>query len=1030
MENPRILIAEDNLLDRKLIESGLQKMGCRIVGQTAVGEEVLGIAKKTKPDLILMDIELEGKMDGISVTENLRKELDIPVIFMSSHEEESILQRAKISDPSGYVIKPIKLRELEINISIAIYRKKVERELRLAREEQSKLSDSLKKEIRKKNEAIELTKASENLFNTTLNSLDEGIYVVNRNLEFLFVNNSQKKFNKRFGLHGEVIGKQIKHVYPPLFTSVSKEEYDLIFETGESTCRKDVTTINNEKIIVLIRKTPVIEDREIVRVITSIENITKQELAKQEIIEKQDNLEAFFNTIHEFFYVIDKKGQILEVNQFLLKQLDYSKKEIIGKKVRDLFPDKYVLQMINLLKQLNDQKIVESKIPFFTKKNIPIPVEGHIFEGTWSGKDVIFGVSRDLSEIKASEERFSKAFHSPTVIGSMKTFSTGQYIDVNETFLLTTGYKRNEVIGKTCNELGIIPSKEKNEIYKLLDNDGSISNKEIIINTKKRDVKHVILSSSLLELKGEKIILNVMVDITERKQMEKELIENEKSLKEAKVKAEQASKTKSEFLANMSHEIRTPMNAILGFSEVLLNKIKEKEYKNYLYSILASGRTLLSLINDILDLSKIEAGKLEMSYGPVNLDIIMQEMRQIFSQKTKEKNLPFKVEISKKISCGLMLDETRIRQMLFNLIGNAIKFTDKGYINLSVLTNPTEDNRKVQLIIKVEDTGIGIPLADQKKIFEAFRQQSSTTSRKFGGTGLGLSITQRLVEKMNGTISLESKPDKGSIFTVILNDVEITEKVNNLRDKSALETDSIVFDPATIMVIDDYEDNITMLKSLIDRKNLKFMVSNSGETALKLLKTRKPCIIFLDIKLKGISGYQVLEEIRKTPSLKKIPVIAYTASVLKDDVEKQKNYSFDGFMQKPISKNMVFTELTKFLPYQVIKTDKPKATSEEQKIVLSEKLKSKLPELIKILNNEYMPEWEKIKNSLIIFEIEEFANKLKETANKYDFKYLRNYSEQLHNSTQSFDIDNIESFLKQFPALIEIIEKKQTIYNN
>lgn len=268
-----------------------------------------------------------------------------------------------------------------------------------------------------------------------------------------------------------------------------------------------------------------------------------------------------------------------------------------------------------------------------------------------------------------------------------------------------------------------------------------------------------------------------------------ELIESNNQLEIAKTKTEIASQYKSVFIANMSHEFRTPLNAILGFCELLRNSVKDSRLKSYVEAIASSGKVLLSLINDILDLSKIEAGKLDVIYEPVNMRMVIQEIEQIFSHSASQKKLLLFSEIDRKLPQTLYFDEVRLRQILFNVVGNALKFTEQGFIKISLTTteNTPDDVKEseellndsllgfsfgneaalqvVSLTLSIEDTGIGISPQDKLHIFDAFVQSNGHNNRKYSGTGLGLAITKRLTEMLGGTIELESELNSGSIFT-------------------------------------------------------------------------------------------------------------------------------------------------------------------------------------------------------------------------------------------------------------------------
>ncbi|HKK43157.1 MAG TPA: PAS domain S-box protein, partial [Bacteroidales bacterium] len=324
---------------------------------------------------------------------------------------------------------------------------------------------------------------------------------------------------------------------------------------------------------------------------------------------------------------------------------------------------------------------------------------------------------------------------------------------------------------------------------------------------------------SRTELELLRTVSGIISNAYERKIMEQSIIDE-------RDRANNANRAKSEFLANMSHEIRTPMNAILGFSEALYHKLDSVQLRRMVQSVLNSGNLLLSLLNDILDLSKIEAGKLDITTQPVDLKNVLQEINLLFADKAQKKGIDVNIYIEPGFPGSLLLDEIRIKQVLFNLVGNAVKFTHKGYITVSVEFRKETANSGILAII-VEDTGIGIKDSQQELIFEAFRQQSGQSNRTYGGIGLGLAISKRLVEKMNGSINVASQESHGSIFTVILPGTEF-RKSDSVRNSISELTEDITFEKATILVVDDVFTNIETIENLLSSEGLTITSAGSG----------------------------------------------------------------------------------------------------------------------------------------------------------------------------------------------------------
>jgi signal transduction histidine kinase/DNA-binding NarL/FixJ family response regulator len=392
-----------------------------------------------------------------------------------------------------------------------------------------------------------------------------------------------------------------------------------------------------------------------------------------------------------------------------------------------------------------------------------------------------------------------------------------------------------------------------------------------------------------------------------------------KELREAKDVAEQANKSKSEFLANMSHEIRTPMNAVLGFSEILKTKETDQQKQHYINSICSAGRALLSLINDVLDLSKIEAGKLELTYGVVSLTNLLDEMNVLFEQQIGDKGLEFVIDSHKSVPPALILDETRLRQVLINLLGNAVKFTDAGHIHVSLSAQSAESSLScIDLILCVEDTGIGIPQDQQDSIFGDFEQVSGSVQARFGGTGLGLAITKRLVEKMNGHITVDSIEGRGSTFRLILHEVDIAAggTVEEAMRKQ-LDVNTVSFEPATILIVDDIDYNREVLSTYLEPFDLNCIPAKNGREAIEKAEQHHPDVILLDMKMPVMGGHEAAEIMKGTDSLKDIPIVAVTASALKQE-EIIISQLCDGYMHKPVSQSDLLGMLMRFLPHTIL----------------------------------------------------------------------------------------------------------------
>jgi signal transduction histidine kinase/CheY-like chemotaxis protein len=499
------------------------------------------------------------------------------------------------------------------------------------------------------------------------------------------------------------------------------------------------------------------------------------------------------------------------------------------------------------------------------------------------------------------------------------------------------------------------------------------------------------------------------------------LKESISALRQAKESAETANRAKSEFLANMSHEIRTPMNAVLGFTEILYSMVTDQKQRDYLDAIRSSGKNLMTLINDILDLSKIEASKLDLQYEPVNIKNIFLEIQDVFSLKIKEKDLKLIMDISDDLPDNLLLDEVRIRQIIFNLMGNAVKFTSKGFIKLSAMREQRPDqDGKLDLIISVIDTGIGIQPESIETIFEAFRQQDGQSTKQYGGTGLGLTITKRLVEMMGGRISVQSRVDKGSKFDVVFKDVACGTVP--VKSHPAGEDEKIRFEGATVLVVDDVLPNRKLIRAYLQDTPLRFLEAQNGEQAVLTARKEKPDLILMDIRMPVMDGCSATQIIRSDEITRNIPIIAITAAGMKSDQDRIVSCGFDALLTKPFKKNDLIRRIAPFVKYH--KPSEPvkeceAAPDEKSSCEIPAETLKILPQLVRKLDAEYTPMWEKNRRDGFFDDIAEFGKKFQKIGQAYSLNMLIRFGESLTSQVGSFDIEKINITLDTYPKLME-----------
>lgn len=537
------------------------------------------------------------------------------------------------------------------------------------------------------------------------------------------------------------------------------------------------------------------------------------------------------------------------------------------------------------------------------------------------------------------ESRYARSLIEASLDPLVTINTEGKITDMNNATANITGLSREHLTGTDFFDYFTEPQKAR-EVYQEVFAKGSVADSPLTLRHVAGKLTDVLFNGSVYKNEAGNILGVVIVarDVTEQKRIEKEIIEAKVLAElatgiaeEAKNKAEKATriaedavKAKQQFLSNMSHEIRTPMNAIIGFTKVLLKTDLSSKQHEYLTAIKLSGDALIVLINDILDLAKVDAGKMTFEKTPFKMAMSIAAMIHLFEAKINEKNLELVREYDTRIPTVLVGDPVRLHQIILNLISNAVKFTTQGKITVSVKLL-SEDDEKVNIEFAVADTGIGIPAIKLSKIFENFQQATSGTSRLYGGTGLGLAIVKQLVEPQGGVIRVISKVDVGSTFSFILSFQKTNKEAET--DFGFAEIDSEMKN-IRVLVVEDIALNQLLMKTLLDDFGFERDIATNGKIAIEKLEKEAYDIILMDLQMPEMNGFEATEHIR-TVMKSAIPIIALTADVTTVDLAKCKAVGMNDYIAKPVDERILYSKIISL----VKKPTSPKTLESETNVV-------------------------------------------------------------------------------------------------
>jgi len=753
--------------------------------------------------------------------------------------------------------------------------------------------------------------------------------------------------------------------------------------------------------------------------------VIQKQLIATDLLNQKTILQSILETSPDLIFLKDSGLRYIAMNSAFANVVGKTEEQIIGKTDNELLTEEVAKNIQNI-----DQQIQTSGKPRRLEQELTLP-DGSIkiydfivvpFDDNSGDNLGILGLARDVTELTEQNQTMKKfkAAIDKSFSNVIITDSHARIEFVNNGFMNSTGYTQEEVIGKTP---GIINSKYHDRaFYKNMwttISSGKEWNGEFRNISKDGTYFWELASIIPIENSQGQIthFVKVSQDVTPLKKTEEDL-------QKAKEVAEAANNAKSMFLANMSHEIRTPLNSIIGFSRLIYQLSESNNVlKNYAEAIQSSGKTLLSIINDVLDLAKIEAGKIEVRLGEMNLKSFIDEVSLNYGILLSNKaDLKFSTSIESEIPIMIFTDEFRLKQIINNLMSNAMKFTDKGFIILAVWHEMVGE-KLFDLHFEVRDSGIGIPESDKERIFRSFEQSQFQSLKKYGGSGLGMTISQQLATLLNGFISFTSEEHFGSNFKLTLKNLSFISEDNAMQKNTIItKKHKIHFSPSRILVADDVEYNSLLIYESLKEYPFDFYLAKDGQEAFDVVTTFRPDVILMDIRMPEVDGIESSRRIRLLEGFETVPIICITASAIRIDELELTNY-FNEVIYKPIDQQQLERVLSHYIKHEKFDEVVESDNKEEDLSMFVDKIEDK-QNLKNIFENEILKKWEEAINSPFMEPSVVFGNLVKSIGEEFKVPFFETYGQQVVDHAESYNLPELKKELHNFESVVTFIHKQ------